>query len=508
MSYDPSHRTPPRQERWPQATPAEGWPPYREGEGEQAGRHGARAQQPVGSHRRQAGPRSAVATAAYPVARDTYGTADARDTGGYDAGAYDTGAYDTGGFRVGDYTAGSRGRESYGYPGTGDGYSDATDGFDGAPGRFGHRADSFNGTADASGRTADSFNGTAGGFGGYAQPWDSRAVTEAGYGRAETRYGQADGGYGRAATGYAGTVDGHAGTVDGYAGTVGGYADAANGTGSAPDGYPGGAAYLGPGSYTETAYSGTAYAEPGYSGTGRSSPEYLAPGHADAGYASAGYAGTGYAETDFPDRGYSTAEYSDPGYFESGYSDPGLAAPDAGIDPYSWQADQAFRRAARHRGLMVSAATEFLAIAVVIGVSTLAAGLLKSTVSPVGALGTVFVDRMPAMLRGSVMHHFGTHGRTVLLLGMYAVIAVIAIAIGAAARRAVALGVAGVAAFALAVAFVAVTRPGSHGSDVMPAVIGGLAGVAALLWLVRASAPIQEVTPLRPARGGTRRRTR
>ncbi|HEX5301269.1 MAG TPA: hypothetical protein VFW50_30190 [Streptosporangiaceae bacterium] len=498
MSYDPSHRTPPRQERWPQATPAEGWPPYRgEGEGEQAGRHGARAQQPVGSHRRQAGPRSAVATAAFPVAGDTYGTADAHDTGGYDAGAYDTGAYDTGaydtgGFRVGDYTAGSRGRESYGYPGTGDGYSDATDGFDGAPGSFGRRADSFNGTAGGfGGYTTDPYTEAQS---SYAEPWDSRAVTETSHGRAETRYSQADGGYGRAANGYAGTVDGYAG--------------AANGTASAPDGYPGGAAYLGPGSYTETAYSGTACAEPGYSGTGRSSSEYLAPGQADAGYAGAGYAGTGYSETDFSGRGYSAAGYSDPGYFESGYSDPELAAPDAGVDPYSWQADQAFRRAARHRGLMVSAATEFLAIAVVIGVSTLAAGLLKSTVSPAGALGTVFVDRMPAMLRGSVMHHFGTHGRTVLLLGMYAVIAVIAIAIGAAARRGAALGVAGVAAFALVVAFVTVTRPGGRVSDVMPAVIGGLAGVAALLWLVRASAPIQEVTPLRPARGGTRRRTR
>ena len=72
----------------------------------------------------------------------------------------------------------------------------------------------------------------------------------------------------------------------------------------------------------------------------------------------------------------------------------------------------------------------------------------------------------------------------------------IAIVIGAAARRGAALGVAGVAAFALVVAFVAVTRPGSHVSDVMPAVIGGLAGIVALLWLVRASAPIQDVTPL------------
>jgi len=441
MSYDPSHRMPPRQERWPQATPAEGWPPYREGEGEQASHHGARAQQPAGSHRRQAGPRSAVATAAYPVAGDAYGTADARDTG----------TYNTGGYRVGDYTTGTRGQESYGFTGTGDGYADATDGFDG----------------QASGETAaDGYGwarvGYAGSPSGYTEPWNSRGVAEAGYGQAETRYGQAGSGYGRA--------------VDDYAG-------AANGIGSAPDGYPDGAAYLGPGSYTETAYAGTAYSDPGY-------------------------AGTGYSEPGFSDRGYSAAGYSDSGYFEPGYSDPMLAAPDADVDPYSWQADQALRRAAGHRGLMVSAATQVLATAVVIGVSTLAAGLLKSTVSPVSALSTVFIDRTPATLRGFAMHHFGSHGRAVLLLGMYAMIAVIAIAIGVAARRATALGVTGVAAFALVVAFVAVTRPASHVSDVMPSVIGGLAGVAALLWLVRASAPVQEVTPLRPARGGTRRRTR
>jgi len=41
--------------------------------------------------------------------------------------------------------------------------------------------------------------------------------------------------------------------------------------------------------------------------------------------------------------------------------------------------------------------------------------------------------------------------------------------------------------------------------DVMPVVVGGVAGAAALLWLVRASAPI---APLRPVRGGARRSTR
>jgi hypothetical protein len=435
MSYDPSHRTPPRQERWPQATPAEGWPPYRDGEEERPGRQGARAQQPAGSHRRQAAPRSGVATAVFPVTGDAHGTPDSYGTDGYGTDGYRTGGY------------------------TGD-----TDGFDGAPAGY-PRADLARGLA-ASAPAADAD----------------------GYGWAGPGYAGVADGYGTAGYGYAGT-----GT-----GTGTGYTGAANGHDSAPDGYPGGGAYLGPGSYTETTYPGSGYPGSGYSDAGYSGPGYSGPGYSDPGYSDAGYS----------EPGYSGSGYSEPGYFDSGFSGPMLAAPDAGVYPEGWQADQARRRAARDRGRLVSAATQFLATAVVIGVTTLAAGLLKSTVSPVSAMGTVFIDRTPAGLRGFALHHFGTHGRTVLLLGMYAVIAVIAIAIGVAARRGAAFGVTGVAAFALVTAFVAVTRPGSHVSDVLPAVIGGLAGVAALLWLVRASAPVQEVTPPRLGRGGTRRRTR
>ena len=64
MSYDPSHRMPPRQERWPTATPAEGWPSYRDGEQEDL-RYGTR--------RATAGQRQqAVATAAYPAVTDDF----------------------------------------------------------------------------------------------------------------------------------------------------------------------------------------------------------------------------------------------------------------------------------------------------------------------------------------------------------------------------------------------------------------------------------------------------
>jgi hypothetical protein len=264
-------------------------------------------------------------------------------------------------------------------------------------------------------------------------------------------------GYGRDGYGYQGSSVGYAEPQGGYAEPQGGYADARDGyEWAAPDGYAGDA-YLGPGSYVE-------------------------PG----------------------------AVLTDNRVLTH---DAGLTAPDAGVYPDRWQAEQARRREAGRRGPMVGAVSELLATGVVLGVSTLAAALLKSATSPVSAMGAVFAERTPAALRNAVVHHFGAHSGGVLLFGMYATFAVVAIVIGMRARRDAAVGVAGVAAFTLFAVFVTITRPSSHVGDVMPVIIGGLAGVAAAVWLFRASAPQMTQGPLRPVpirhgRGGARRRTR
>ena len=111
-------------------------------------------------------------------------------------------------------------------------------------------------------------------------------------------------------------------------------------------------------------------------------------------------------------------------------------------------------------------------------------------------------QRVAAIFQAAAAEHFGTHGNTVLLFG---VIGLLAVVIGCLARRSAAIGVAGLAALGLLGAFVVITRPASHASDVIPSAIGGVAGIVALLWLARASAP---VAPPRPASGGGRRRTR
>jgi hypothetical protein len=152
------------------------------------------------------------------------------------------------------------------------------------------------------------------------------------------------------------------------------------------------------------------------------------------------------------------------------------------------------------RGPIVGAVMGILAAAVAIGMATLAAAFVRPQASPVSMVGGAFIGRLPATLKTHLMAHFGAHGQAVLLLGTAGLIAIV---LGIMARRNVSVGVTGIAAFGLLAAFIAVTRPESRASDVIPSAIGGLAGIIALLWLARASAP---VAALRPAYSGSARR--
>ena len=483
MSYEPSHRMPPPQERWPQATPPAGWPSYRDDEDYRDRQHADSryaadrqdAYAATAGYRRQAGyqaasggpgdgaDQSALATDTFPPARNGYGSAvgygradgygDAQDGRGWTADGYSSNGYNSNGYSD---TANGYGGTRNGYAATGTigGYPSAVDGYADAGDSFAGTADRYRRTESGYGQAADEYVSDASGY-----DWSDN-----GYGSTTDGYDGAVDGYGSATGGYDAAVDAYAGAVDGYGSATGGYDGATADYGGAVDGYAG----------AGDGYAGT---PDGYHGA---RDEFLG---------SAAYQGLG-------------------SYTEPGLSDPRLVVPDAGVDPYRWQADQDARREAGRRGLGVGAVTGFLAAAVAIGVSTLAAGFLRPQASPMAALDSVFINRTPAALKNVALQHFGTNGRTVLLLGMYAAIAVLAVGIGLLARRATVSGVACLAAFSLLAAFVTITRPGGRVSDVAPAVIGGIAGIAALLWLIQASAPPQRVAPLRHARGGSRRRAR
>jgi hypothetical protein len=177
-------------------------------------------------------------------------------------------------------------------------------------------------------------------------------------------------------------------------------------------------------------------------------------------------------------------------------SGPFFAASDDDYDDYTAPRDDDYgrpRRASargqrRGWGLLAGGLAGFLAAAVAIGVANLVAAFVRPQASPIIAVGGAFIDRTPPALKNFAVEKFGENDKTMLLLGMYVTIALLAIVIGMIAWRRVAVGVAGISLFGLFGAFVAITRPDSHVTDVIPAVVGGIVGIAALVWLHSAAA--------------------
>ena len=189
-----------------------------------------------------------------------------------------------------------------------------------------------------------------------------------------------------------------------------------------------------------------------------------------------------------------------------------LAAQDptayAGLEAYLGQADGTdgtgtWRR--RGHGFLAGVTTGLLAGGVAIGTAVLAAAFVRPQASPVIAIGDAVLGRASDGVKTFALQSFGGNYKLMLLAGIYAVIAVLAMAIGLLATRRLAGGVTGMAALGAAGAFVALTRPESHATDVVPSLIGGVAGVAALVLLVRAGEPqVIPAAAAQRARGGYR----
>jgi len=143
----------------------------------------------------------------------------------------------------------------------------------------------------------------------------------------------------------------------------------------------------------------------------------------------------------------------------------------------------------RGRGLLPGGIAGFLAAAVALGIANLVAAFVRPQASPIIAVGGAFIDRTPSALKNFAVEKFGENDKNMLLLGMYVTIALLAIVIGILAWRQVAIGVAGIGLFGLFGAFVAITRPESHVTDIIPSIVGGIAGIATILWLVRSGMP-------------------
>jgi hypothetical protein len=305
-----------------------------------------------------------------------------------------------------------------------------------------------------------------------------------------------------------------------------------------PAGYPPAAAAEDPAAYQA---AGGFQGSSGYLGAaGRPQrPAGPAPaGYHDAGYQGAGYQGPGYQATGYQATGYQATGYQDPAAYQptatyeapggwpapAGYADPNAGFPDptayqgltgppfTDTASYDTPGTGGWPRAAgggasRGRGILVGATAGFLSGATAICVAILAAAFVRPQASPVIAVGEAAIDRTPSALKQFAIQYFGQNDKNVLLLGMYIVIAMLAMSIGLLARKRLAVGVIGMAAFGAFGAFVAITRPEGRATDGIPSLIGGAAGVAALVLLMWAAAPGSAAALPRRARDGYRRTT-
>jgi DMSO/TMAO reductase YedYZ molybdopterin-dependent catalytic subunit len=135
------------------------------------------------------------------------------------------------------------------------------------------------------------------------------------------------------------------------------------------------------------------------------------------------------------------------------------------------------------RGVWVGLLTAWVAL----GVAQLVAGIGRPQGSPVAAVGGLAIDNTPAPIKNFAIATFGSNDKKALVIGMLIVLAVLAAGIGVAAMRRLSYGYIGLGLFAVIGLAGALTRPNAEPVDVLPTLIGGLAGAFALARLVRAA---------------------
>jgi DMSO/TMAO reductase YedYZ molybdopterin-dependent catalytic subunit len=148
-----------------------------------------------------------------------------------------------------------------------------------------------------------------------------------------------------------------------------------------------------------------------------------------------------------------------------------------------------------------AATAGLLAGALTLGVATLLSGALARVSltggqpSPVLAVGGAFVDRTPLWLKNFAVSTFGTNDKLALFVGMALVLALVCAGIGVlAARRRTAGFVAFAVVGALGAAAV-MSRPGSRALDMVPTLVGTVAGLWALSALLRLRSPAEQARP-------------
>ncbi|BCW68308.1 oxidoreductase [Arthrobacter sp. NicSoilB4] len=124
------------------------------------------------------------------------------------------------------------------------------------------------------------------------------------------------------------------------------------------------------------------------------------------------------------------------------------------------------------------------AAAVVLSVAELVGAFFTARATPVIALGSTFIDFTPSWMKDFAIATFGTNDKLALFVGMAVTILVLACVLGIVAYRKWALGVAGVLLMGAVIVASVVTRASVKPLDAIPTLIGTVAGLIALRFLI------------------------
>ena len=124
-----------------------------------------------------------------------------------------------------------------------------------------------------------------------------------------------------------------------------------------------------------------------------------------------------------------------------------------------------------------------LSAGVAIAVAHLVAGFVGREASPVIAVGSTAIDLTPEWLKSFAIRTFGSSDKTVLLIGIGVVLAIVAAVLGMASVRNRSVGMIGLAVFGLVGMVAAVSRPTGSAIDALPSLVGALAGAGTLVFL-------------------------
>jgi len=143
-----------------------------------------------------------------------------------------------------------------------------------------------------------------------------------------------------------------------------------------------------------------------------------------------------------------------------------------------------------------------VAAMVALAVGELVAAIIGRAASPIVVVGGTFIDNTPEWLKSFAIETFGERDKDALLLGIGSTLLIAAAILGMVATRWRLIGWAGVALLGVVGAIAALTRPTGTLIDVLPSMLGAVAGIVALTLILpgRGPALTAAMTDGRPTR--------